>query len=218
MGAGVGALVMALLGAGLWKRRRQKAKDGASSPLLGHPFFGSMHFALVQKVKHLPIDRLMRRAVFRDLLQIKLEIWLDRTCDWVKSIDDEQELSDFEADVYSYLARTVRDYEDQILQRGIPPVVLKLFREWHATAISHIQDFVREVCRCSFYEANQERATVILTALDMALCWTLVDAGRALGSLNGQLDGIMYKGLMDHCATRSKCETCIMDKMDREKK
>ena len=207
IGAGLGALAVALMGAGLWKRRK-KAKSEEAAPLLEHPFFGSMRFALAQKIPHLPITKPMRRAVFQDLLRIKLEVWLDRTRIWASDVNDEQTLQGFEAGVYHYLATTIRDYEAQILLDGIPPIALKLFREWHEPAVSHVLDFVREVCRCSFYETNQERAAVILTALDMALCWTLVDAGRALTSLNGQLDGVIYKGLIDHCVSHTKCSPC----------
>ena len=48
----------------------------------------------------------------------------------------------------------------------------------------------------------------ILTGLELALHWTLLDAGKTLTGLNGQLDGVRYKGLIDHCKSQDKCLRC----------
>ena len=210
IGEGLGAMAVALAGAGFWRKFRNKPNREAV--LLAHPFFGSMRFAIAQKIPHLPIARPMRKAVFQDLLRIKLTIWLEHTRAWVLTVSDQHPQCEFEESIYVYLHDTIQCYEGQILAEGIPPVALDLFREWHKIAVSHVLDFVREVCRCPLYETNVERAVVILTALEVALSWTLIDAGRALTSLNGQLDGVRYRGLIDHCAKRTKCHPCTLER------
>lgn len=179
-----------LSGVLIYFRRRKRKKE-----LTAHPFFARVRDVSRQTTR-LPIEDPFRRAVFEDLIRIKLDIWesetralLERTD--FENLDDEQ----FATALVAFVHSTVAAYELEAERRGIPLIVIMKFRKWHQGAVDGFCRLVEGICDSDWIEEPHGKMVAFLYGLLGALEHTMVDAELTLADLNGELNGLRYRGI-----------------------
>ena len=173
---------------------RHKAPD-----LLSHPYFGTMELYLKTKVLTLCLPEKGREAIFRDFLKYKFNVFITNVYTWlVKNVGhlDDMSSESLYNEMLILVASSISEYENMALSSGIPEIVLEKFRKFHSEHVDSVTTGVYNICQCEWIVAsNTEKVGFILNSLMNTFDATLVDAEVVLCDINGELDGIVYKGI-----------------------
>lgn len=184
--------------------------------LIRHPFFPAMRYAVKYRIPHLDIVEPCRKLIFRDLLRIKFTVFLDNVYAFTSRQDlNEISVEHFHEAVLTAVSVSIAEYEQKMREAGIPDIVIDRFGRWHQNTVDLIMELIENASNSRFYRDNNSRMIAILDWLQAAFQITLLDAEKTLGSLNGELDGIIYKGVKAHCKTHTKCDICDLDPTPR---
>lgn len=165
-----------------------------------HYFFNNAKKLQIEKLDsfslfHRNRDCPVRDKLFRDMLNIKIDIWTDHmyrlTCKARKDRMDNETLS---RELLSWMRDIVEDYERKWEYEGVPRIVIDKFRSWHSNHESAIVDGMINICRGNFFSSLDEKLNAILTLHNALLLITFSDAEKSLIELNGELSGKEYKG------------------------
>lgn len=197
--------VAAILIAGKWAWVRLDALRNSinlyPSPetLRRHRFFAVMRNAVATQIPNLPIQEEMRRLVFRDFLAIKFRVFKIRLGKWldenVRSLDSMTPV-ELESSLMDVVTTAIKEYEEAALKEGIPEVVVAKFRDWHACCVASVVELIASTCHSDWHKNNTAKVAVVFDTLLVAFHRTLADARRTLYTLNGELDGVVYKGVV----------------------
>lgn len=183
------ALVTIITGVWSWWRKKGRRKR----ELLKHPFFS--HARDVQRwARKLPIPDRMRQEAFQDLVGIKLAIWPRELEKLVRELD----IAKLDADglkrvLHLSIDSIVDDYGRIARERGIPALVVAKFNKWHSSAVDSAHAFIDSICDSDWRDTTDMMAAMLswmLAALDQ----TIIDAEETLADINGEMDGLTYKG------------------------
>lgn len=168
--------------------------------LTRHPFFASMQHSVKYRIPHLDIAEPCRKLICRDLLKIKFTVFLRNIQDFLQHGDlNSMSVEHFHESAVMVVSTSVVEYEQQMREAGIPEVVIDRFGHWHQNTLELIMGLIENASNSRFYRDNNARMVAILDWLQAAFQITLLDAEKTLTSLNGELDGIVYKGMKAHC-------------------
>lgn len=178
------------------KRKKMIYGDERDVKLLEHRFFTAMDFYLSTRIPILPIKEPGRAKIFRDFLSSKFEVMRDNMEALIRKNDLVQmPQMEFEALIMEYLNEAITDYEKAARGAGIPDIVLEKFALWHRSSIEQTSNFLLRVSQSPWYGSNTQKVVAILDYLTTVMHATLLDAQYTLSRLNGELDGLTYKGL-----------------------
>lgn len=179
---------------------RCKQDKRRASDLITHPFFGSMDLYLRTKVLTLQFPEKGREAIFKDFLKFKFEVFINNTQEWLMKNLKELNTMDshtLKNSIMILVAESVREYEQKAKDNGIPDIVLHKFRKFHDPQVEQVRQAIDNICDCEWLMAtnNIERVAFIFQTLERAFEWTLINAELTLSDINGDLDGLVYKGI-----------------------
>lgn len=166
------------------------------SQLIKHSFFCSMDYWRKIGIDAIEIEEPARDLIFKDFLHIKFRVF-DIVMREVVSNKDIPKMRRIELKDYmtKIVTASVKEYEQEAKDMGIPNPVIKKFAKWHSRSVSFVMDGIEDTCMSSFYENNVARLNGMLGLLLAAFHATIIDAERTLDDLNGDLAGLTYKGL-----------------------
>jgi hypothetical protein len=195
-----GTIFMAMWLHSYWNRTNKAQHDHPkASDLLNHPFFGTMEFYMKTKVLGLSLPEKGREAIFRDFLKIKFHVFTTNVYSWLLKYQATLDSMTPEAlhnEMLKLLAESVFEYEEQAFHSGIPQIVVDKFRQFHNPHVDSVVSGIYNICQCEWIiSTNTEKLGFILNSLTNAFDTTLVDAEVVLCDINGELDGIVYKGI-----------------------
>lgn len=179
-------------------------------PLNSHPFFTKAR-ELRSWTATLPIDDPMRKEAFQDLLRLKLHVW-PLAFEVLLATPGVEKMTPqaLEWCLHAVVDLAMGQCNAEAERLGIPFAVVHKFNEWHRPSVDRVHRFVHEICD-SDWHTTQEVITSTLSMLIAHLDQTVLDAESALASLNGDLNGIRYKGLVGQPyqspKRRRQCET-----------
>lgn len=177
--------------------------------IIRHPFFPAMRYAVKYRIPHLDIPEPCRKLIFRDLLKFKFTTFLENLQAFIQKGDlNSMSVEHFHEAVLTVVSTSIMEYEQKMRESAIPEVVIDRFGRWHQNTIDLIMELIENASNSRFYRDNNARMVAILDWLQAAFQITLLDAEKTLGSLNGELDGITYKGVKAHCKHKNKCAVC----------
>lgn len=189
VGKAVGSALLVIAAAGwTWWRRRKAAKS-----LSRHPFFAEC--AEKQRwARHLLIEDDMRREAFQDLIGVKLGIWHHEMGHLVADLPirtiSAEELA---VTLHAFVDRVVGTYTVAAKDRGIPAVIVDKFSTWHGPAVTGAHTFVDSICDSDWHTPPEMMAS-FLSWMVAALEQTVVHAEETLADMNGEVNGMVYKG------------------------
>ena len=167
------------------------------SDLKYHPFFAHMRRIIFSDIEELRIRDLGRRLLFRDLLLIKFKTILKHT-----ELLLDAGVKDWDKDkLYAKLCQSLdnarSEYQAESLRHGIPEVVVAKVDKVHLETMQTIYHHIEAACRAPIFDSTAERLYACLSVLDSNICvGMVVGATNTLSSLNGELSGVEYRGIL----------------------
>jgi hypothetical protein len=184
------------------KFMKSKTKDIAvrkinDSDISNHDIFNYIDFWNYSKVPTFQFSTEYRTLIFRKYLTIYLKNYkrnienflLDKS---YEKMDEPQILKSF----LNLINKTVYDYEREMVEEGIPSIIIEKMKIKNNDNISLTIDLVEGVCSSHFYnsENNLLKIYSILNIMLTILESAVNNAEGVCNSINGALHGLTYGG------------------------
>lgn len=187
------AFAFGQIGLKYWQER---LKPTIATNPRNHAFFSTSQRLIDYNIPRMRISGdEARNALFRNMLTLKLTVWRQTMLNLVAR--DFSTLKTFE--IKELFSKTIRDiifsYEEDWKQDGVPEIVTKKFGKWHAPRLEAVSVSANSVFDGRSFVTPNGMLNAILCLQNALLVETIIDAERTLGDLNGELSGLLYKGL-----------------------
>ena len=162
-------------------------------------------------IKKIIVNCPKRREIFRDFACNRIENLIN----FIKEIktknfdnmNNEELFFFFTENIY----RVKEVSNSEVLKMGIPQEVIDKIKDMENDEVKIFNSLVSNICvSSSDYMTNREKVAVILDFLCALFSISVSNAENSIDSLNGQLDGFVYKGL--DC---SNCNVCCKKNKNR---
>lgn len=156
-------------------------------------------------IKKINIRCIKRREVFRDFATNRI----NNLILFIKSLKDVDFKKFNNEELYFFfienIFKTKEISSQEVLGMGIPKEVIDRIKVIEDDEVKIFNNLVANICASnSDYISNNEKVAVIIDFLCALSGVSIVNAENAVDSLNGQLDGLTYKGhSCDNCSNLS---------------
>jgi len=189
----IGALatiITALLTTFKKTKEREKTAKEKKKIIMDHPFFTRCHYWINHKAPNLTVtNKPLKQAFIRKAMQVKLQIVYDAVkadvLDFSQCDKNKEEAAEFIEALYEKLEKAWRGI-------GAPRLFVDKYNLWNTPRMKETFLQYERICSCGWYSDLDKR----VAKLDMWLYlmnWTIVDASRTLGLLNGELDAALRR-------------------------
>lgn len=168
-----------------------------SSDVENHDVFNYIDFWTYSKVPIFQFSTEYRTAVFRKYLSLFLKNYKRNIEKFLKdkeyeTMDEPQILKAF----LNLINQTVYDYEREMVEVGIPAVIIEKMKIKNNDNILLTIDLVEGICSSQFYDSEKNLLKVysILNILMSVLENTINGSESICNSINGALHGLTYEG------------------------
>jgi len=175
-------------------------KKVSTSDIENHDIFNYIDFWMYSKIPTIQFSTDYRTAVFRIYLTIFLKCYKKNIDTFIKSkqfetMDEPQILKAF----LNLINQTVYDYEREIVEIGIPSVIVEKMKIKNNDNILLIIDLIEGICSSSFYDSDKNYLKVysILNIFLSVLDSTINSSESICNSINGQLKGLKFNGFTE---------------------
>lgn len=155
-----------------------------------------LDFWLNFKIHNIYMRDVARREIFRDLVQIRFGIFREHIIHLNEVKFDDMSPGELYSLVVKCLHDSIEEAEESARNHGIPEVVVEKFRKWTSKNIEFTLKAMEMVCYSQVYGNNNGRIQAIYSLYTAMFEITIAEAERSLNELNGELDGVEYKGLV----------------------
>jgi hypothetical protein len=162
--------------------------------LRDHQMFMTVETLITVKVTKLTCVCPGRTELFRDICRTSLQSWRDswyRFLEEDHSGDSEQRLMN---SLVSMLIHLQQDVKSSLGSQGIPKAATDIFDTWTSPRMDKLQERGKDVAGCSFYHDNLERIGTVMYLHELSMELLVLNMQWLIRSLNGRLDGHVYKG------------------------
>ena len=170
------------------------------SDISNHDIFNYIDFWLYSKVPTFQFSTEFRTAVFRKYLSIYLKNYKRNIEKFVsdksyETMDQPKILKNF----LNLINQTIFDYEREMVDAGIPTIIIEKMKIKNNDTISLTIDLVEGVCSSQFYnsENNLLKIYSILNILLTVLESTVNNSEGVCNLINGQLKGLEFNGFKE---------------------
>jgi hypothetical protein len=170
------------------------------SDIDNHDVFNYIDFWTYSKVPTFQFSTEYRTAVFRKYLAIYLKNYKRNIEKLVseksyETMDEPQILKTF----LNLINQTVYDYERELIEVGIPSVIIEKMKVKNNDNILLTIDLVEGICSSQFYDSEKNLLKVysILNILMSVLENTINSSESVCNSINGQLKGLSFEGKIE---------------------
>jgi len=155
-----------------------------------------LDFWLNFKIQNINMRDVARREIFRDLVMIRFTIFREHIIKLNQVNLDDMLPGEMYSLVVKCLHDSIEEAEQSALDHGIPKVVVEKFHKWTSKNIEFTLKAMEMVCYSQVYGNNAGRMQAIYSLYTAMFEITIAEAERSLNELNGELDGVEYKGLV----------------------
>lgn len=183
----------------LWQKVTAKKK---SADLNKHPAFHQMENYIVVKIPGMVFEDHGRNEVFKDMLTIMFRSYIDMMRKVIiESFDKRGETlftsnDDFTQKLSQYGVQAITEYENQWRKIDVPLICITKFNEWHSNKRDILFTDIQTIANSPFHETYNEKLAAFFDLTFMVLNISILDAEYILKSLNGELSGQIYKGII----------------------
>ena len=161
-----------------------------------HSIFLDLEYWLTAGISILQINTCLgKELIMKDLLLIKYELIKNKLTKALKEISDKMDLVELEM-VFN---RVMSEYNrEQILRwkaAGIPELFIKKYLAIQVKNIDSIKGSAKIVFNKNIVASNSTRIYLLLSILRNYLATTYTNAVATILSMNGDLNGLVYKGV-----------------------
>lgn len=175
-------------------------------PLTEHPFFERMKCLRNNIQFSFKLKNKGKEEVFRDILTNKFNIFIERmwrTCEKLEKCGESIDDTAFYNLVMDSLREGVKEYTTYFKHSRVYTqdeikcieLVMTKFNKWHFSRIDNCIKSIEMIASSKFYTDNHIRMASILDMLLGQFVDTLNDAELTLNELNGDLKGLIFKGI-----------------------
>jgi hypothetical protein len=175
----------------------QNLRNITESDISNHDIFNYIDFWTYSKVPTFQFSTDYRTVVFRKYLTIYLRSYKRNLTSFVndrkyQQMDDAQIWKSF----LNLINTIVYDYEKEMLEVGLPPVVVDKMKVKNNDTITLTIDLIEGICNSQFYDSDKNLLKMysILNILLSVLENTISNSESVCNSINGQLKGLTYEG------------------------
>jgi hypothetical protein len=168
-----------------------------SSDVENHDVFNYIDFWTYSKVPIFQFSTEYRTAVFRKYLSLFLKNYKRNIEKFLKdkeyeTMDEPQILKAF----LNLINQTVYDYEREMVEVGIPAVIIEKMKIKNNDNILLTIDLVEGICSSQFYDSEKNLLKVysILNIIMSVLENTINSSESICNTINGQLKGLTFEG------------------------
>lgn len=146
------------------------------------------------KIQNLYLRDPGRRAIFRDVIHIRYQVMKKHIGSLHVNVRKDMGSGDLYARVTQCLHDWIEESEWDARNRGIPEVVIEKYSKWSSKNTEFALKAIEMVCFSTVYGDNHKRMDAIYSLFTAMIELTIAEAERSLNELNGELNGIEYKG------------------------
>lgn len=163
-----------------------------------HSFFRHARYRMLVELPALTLcpDKPVKQQLFIDLLQIATKTTYD-TCLRMVEMDMRTWDSNRWASEFSLaMANNFKSWHDDAISSGIPVIVVNKFLSWCNPTITMVSEYINALSDSQIYDNNLTRTNTLFLIMNLLLISIISDAERTIKDINGDLDGMFYKGKM----------------------
>lgn len=175
-------------------------KPITESDIINHDIFNYIDFWMYSKVPTFQFSTDYRTTVFRKYLFIYLKKHKENLTKYVNSKEfEEMDSSQIWKSFLSLVNDIIYDYEREMLDQGIPKIIIEKMKTKNNDTISLTIDLIEGICNSQFYnsEKNLLKIYSILNIMLSILENTISNSESVCDSINGQLKGLSMDGKVE---------------------
>lgn len=165
------------------------------SDILNHDIFSYIDFWTYSKIPTFQFSTDYRTIVFRKYLTIYLKKHKENLTKYIQSKSFENmDSSEIWKSLLSLINNTIYDYETEMINEGIPKIIVEKMKTNNNDRISLTIDLIEGICNSQFYESDKNYLKVysILNIMLSILENTISNSDNICNSINGQLKGLRF--------------------------
>lgn len=170
------------------------------SDITNHDIFNYIDFWTYSKIPTFNFSTEYRTVVFRRYLTIFMKSYKKNLQNFVlereyKEMDDAELLKA----LLNLVNKTIRDYETELLDDGLPKIVIEKMKAKNNDNLDLILDLINSVCSSHFYDSeyNYLKVYSIMNILLSVLESNVNSSESICNSINGQLKGLTFDGKIE---------------------
>lgn len=187
----------AILGTKLFKNKKIKIN------LKSHPIFSRADLNKNIVLTYFSLENKGKETVFKDILVNHMDIYKKHTlnlCSEIDEINDSNDLYTASVEVMNdiiYDLRTFYKNNDSYtkIEKDVLDIVIAKYNNWDYDRELEVIARIQEICGSTFYPDIKTKAVTILDTFLFAMNDTVSAANKTLNSINGDLKGLIFKGV-----------------------
>lgn len=190
----------------IFDKRKARNTEDNSPRLVNHPIFARLDMVKNHISMSFELKNKGKQEVFKDLLNSNIDIWscvlkdLATELDILPSSIDSVELS---AIIMKHFENGIREFNGYyrisrytIDEQKCLDIVMAKFNKWNYPRIQTTHDRLQSICTSPFYADSKIKSAVILDLYLSYFIDILDDAESTLNELNGDLKGLVFRGVV----------------------
>lgn len=201
----LGTTVITAFGA-YFGTKHMKNKSEGRTKLSSHPLFARVEFSKNVILTHFHLENKGKEVVFREILIQHMDIYKKHALALCSKVDNEeikdtQELYNSSVEALGNIINDLRHFyksDDRFTleERQVLDIVMSKYNHWNYDRENEIMTRINEVCGSAFYPDVYTKTVTVLDSFLFAMNDTVSDANKTLNSINGDLKGLKFKGVV----------------------
>jgi len=170
------------------------------SDIINHDIFNYIDFWMYSKVPTFQFSTEYRTVVFRKYLVIFLKKHKENLVKYINSKEfEEMDSSQIWKSFLSLVNDIIYDYEREMLDSGIPKIIIEKMKTKNNDTISLTIDLIEGICSSQFYNSDKNFLKIysILNIMLSILENTISNSEAVCDTINGQLKGLSMDGKVE---------------------
>lgn len=193
--------------AAYWGRKYLK-KDGdyKKIKLSSHPIFAKVEFNKNVILAHFKLENKGKEVVFREILIKHMDVYKDHAsvlCGKLERLEvtESNELYNSSVIALGNIITDLRQFykeDDRFTdeEKQVLDIVMSKYNHWNYDREREILSRIQEICGSAFYPDVYTKAVTVLDTFLFAMNDTVADANKTLNSINGDLRGLKFRGVV----------------------
>jgi hypothetical protein len=182
------------------KNISNEVRNITESDITNHDIFNYIDFWMYSKVPTFQFSTEYRTAVFRKYLTIYLRNYKKNISNLVTSKEYQtMDQAQITQSMLKLLNNIVRDYEREMIDVGLPQIVVDKMKLKNNDTITLTIDLIEGISTSQFYQSEKNLLKVysILNIMLSVLENTISNSEEVCDSINGQLKGLTFEGKVE---------------------
>lgn len=188
----------AYLGTKIFKNNKYCSID-----LNKHPIFSRADLNKNIVLTYFTLDNKGKETVFKDILVNHMDIYknnISDLCTNIELINNSNDLYSLSVDTMNKIIHDIRTfYKDNEAytnkDKEVLDIVIAKYNNWDYDRELEVITRIQEICGSTFYPDVHTKAVTILDTFLFSMNDTVSAANRTLNSINGDLKGLVFKGV-----------------------